>query len=75
MGRHRRMEKKNKTLGAERCANIVTLYINKYIKNIIFSNYYWCVKIKEKDETYELKTLQFYIDLIFPRFGTVSHII
>ena len=25
----RRMEKKNKTLGTERCANIDTLYINK----------------------------------------------
>ena len=29
MGQQRRMEKKNKTLGTERCANIYTLYINK----------------------------------------------
>ena len=32
MGRQRRMDKKKriKTLGTERCANIVTLHINQY---------------------------------------------
>ena len=31
MDREGRMEKKNKTLGTERCENIDTLYINKII--------------------------------------------
>ena len=35
-----RMEKKNKTLGTEICANIDTLYINKYILDSIKISHY-----------------------------------
>ena len=35
MNRQGRMEKKNKTLGRERCENIDKLYINKIITTII----------------------------------------
>ena len=33
MDRQGKMEKKNKTLGAERCVNIVSLYINNNNNN------------------------------------------
>ena len=38
MGRQRRMEKKNKTLGAEKSENIDTQYINKIVITIIIIN-------------------------------------
>jgi hypothetical protein len=34
MGKQRRIDKKSKTLGAERCADIVTLYINTLLLSL-----------------------------------------